>query len=134
MSKTRRKLKDVGGIWALLIGFGVSLLSLIGCSIILGLYSVTTDNPTALLDVLGLWGLLASGAISGFINRRINKERGIGFAFLISLLLVLVLILVGLIVNGGALPLRCLINYLCYIGIYMLSALLGSRQGNKRRR
>ena len=134
MGKTRRKIKDIGGIMPLLIGCGISLLSLVCCSVILGLYSVTTDSPTRLIDVLGLWGLLGSGVISGFVNRKINKERGIGFLFLISLLFTLLLILIGLIVSGGALPLRCIINYLCYLGVYMLSALLGGRKISKRRR
>ena len=134
MGKTRRKIKDIGGIWPLLIGCGICLLVLLVCSILLGLYSVSTDSPTKLVDVLGLWGLLASGAISGFVNRKMNKERGVGFLFLISLLFVLVLILIGLVACGGALPPRCLVNYLCYIGIYMLAVVLGGRKSNKRRR
>lgn len=134
MGKTRRKIKDMGGIWPLFIGCGICLLSLAVCSILLGIYSISTDSPTKLIDVLGLWGLLASGAISGFVCRKINKERGVGFLFLISLLFVLVLILIGLVVCGGALPPRCLVNYLCYLGIFMLAVVLGGRKNNKRRR
>ncbi len=130
----RRTLSDMPRPLMLLVGSGLALGILLLFTIALGLYAATTADPTALTGVMGLIALLGSGAVSAFINRRIFGEAGLMIALLSALLLSLLLLGIGLIASGGSLPPRCPVNYLCYMGVSLLSSLLGKPREKRRRR
>ncbi|MBQ9084767.1 MAG: hypothetical protein IJY24_03830 [Clostridia bacterium] len=130
----KRRLCELPPIFMLLIGLLVALCALLVFTVCLGLYSATTKDPTRLSAVMGLISLLGSGAVAAFVNRRIFGERGFSIALLSALLLSLLLLGIGLIASGGGLPPRCPVNYLCYLGVSLIAALLGKPREKRRRR
>lgn len=133
MHKRRIKRGEISGIYALLIGVGICAAAVLVISFVMTLISLTTSDPTALTEVMSLVALLLGGAVSAFINSKVKSEGGLVISLLSALTFVLLLLLIGLIMSGGALPFKCIANYLCYMGVSALTGFLGSRKRARRR-
>ena len=108
----------------LLIIIGVYLLlSLIACIIML-----FSSNPTGNIFIFSLASFLASGAVSGFVIGKLNKESRAP-ALIAPLLFSLILIVAGIFSSGKLLA--TLINCLAYTVVY--AVLLFLSQSKKKR-
>lgn len=94
--------------------------------------SSSFDAPLAKVDPISLIALLVSGAASGLLLPKITSGKLL-FPALSALMFVLVMLSVGMISEKGHLPVRCPVNYLCYMGVTVMCAYFMSRKKPKRR-
>ncbi len=128
----KRSTENLTTLQSILAGALLLLLIYLGVTFAVSLISYGTSDPTSLIDPLSLTALLISGAVGSLVITRLSSDKSVPVALLSSLLVALVLLVVGLIASGGALPLRCPINYLCYVGISALVSLLAKRRKERR--
>ncbi len=132
-----KKTKKAGGnfaVQAVIPGFLISLLVMLAITLIASIVLYLQADPMSLIDITSLIVLLASAAVSGYIISARMPERKILTVTLSSLLLCFLLYAIGMIVTAGGATSRVYLNYLCYIGIAILFAWLGSRAPSKKRR
>lgn len=134
------KQKRTGGAGtakALLFGILFSAaLFLLSALIVAGILSVT-ENPTASLPLVSLGAFGCSGLLAGLILAGRQKEGGTLPAILSSLAFVLLLLLVGILMTGGHLTGRVMMNHVCYLLAASLGAFLPGmrkKKGTRRRR
>ena len=119
---------------SLLFGVLFSFLIVIIISFLFSLIISTLKNPTGAVRLSSLIVLLVSGAVSGFIICRHNKDYGMRVAFLSSVLFSILLILIALLSRGGSVGGVHFMNSLCYILISFFISLLGKNKKRRRRR
>ena len=107
----------------------IFILSLISAMIVISL-----DDPTAKLGIFSLVTMLLSAAVGGFFSSKIRGGMSLGYSALVSLSVVLVMLLMNVIMSGGQVSLGAFMNYGCYMGTYMLCALIIKNTANGRRR
>lgn len=134
MVKKRIKTKNRGILFGVMIGFGISVISMILLSVIASIIVYTQSDPLAIIDIVSLVVLLLSAALSGFTISKCTGEKKILVSTLSALALCLILFMVGTIATGGRATIQVLINYICYIGITVLFAWLGAREKKNRKR
>lgn len=120
-------------IAAFMRGIIISVAMLLAVSLILSIVTEASSDPSAVMGIYSLLSIILSAALSGITVSTVSGEHGIKISALCALMIVLIMMLTGTIVNGGGLPTRGLMNYLCYFAIYLFSALLG-KPGKKRRK
>ncbi len=118
----------------LLIGLIKAVLSLALLSVVGGVILYMSDNPMGMVDIASLAVLLLSGALSGYIISRGAQERKLATVLLAALLLSLCFIFIGLIISGGEVSWRAVLNYICYTGVSLLFGLLGKKEKRRARR
>ena len=130
------KIKKRGGnaLGALALCVGISLLCVGVISLIFALAANLSADPTGKIGIFSLIALLISAFLAGFVNAAMNRERGSGFFALIALAAVAVMMIACLIMTGGKIGAGAFMNYGCYLGVYMLSALLAKKSKSKRHR
>ena len=121
-----------GGARQLLVGIGISVLCVIISAFCATAAAGATDDPTGIMSIYSLVALLVSGAVSGFLLSRL-LEGGMGASMLSSLGTVILMLAVALFISGGTLSAGAAMNYLCYLGVALLSAFLGKKRGGKPR-
>ena len=115
------------------IGFGLSWAVILAITLISTAITTSLDDPTGNIGIFALGSLLISAAISGFVCCRIKGDGGVAFSTLISLAVTLIMLLINVIACGGKVTLGAILNYICYIGVASLSALLGKKRSNHRK-
>ncbi len=113
------------GIDLLIIICVYLFVSLITC-----IFMFISKNPTGNIFPLSLASFLGSGAISGFILGKFNKESKLP-ALISSLIFALMLMIAGLLSSGKLIAI--LLNLLAYVMIFNLLLFL-SQVKKKRRR
>ena len=134
MKKRSFNAESLTTLQAILLGALLAAVAYLAATFAMSIISFGTADPTSLIGPLSLTALLVSGAVSALIITRVCGERGVLIALLSSLLLALVLLICGLVASGGSLPIRCPVNYLCYVGISVLTAFIGKKRSTRRRR
>ena len=132
MHKIKRHSDMVSGYGGFLLYFALSLLTIIGLSLISTVILGTLDDPTRCIGIFSLGTLLISAVVCGVICGR--RFEGLKHPLLISLSVVLIMLLCGVIISGGKLTWGAFMNYGCYIGAYVLSAFLGKKRARHRHR
>ncbi len=131
------KIKKRGGRSAA-ISLGLCVAASLLCagviSLILALAANSSADPTGKIGIFSLIALLISATLSGLVNGAMNRERGGGFFALIALAVVALMMIACLIMTGGKIGAAAFMNYGCYIGVYILSALLAKKSKGKRHR
>ncbi len=118
----KRRGKGVGVSFALCLG--ISVLCVGALSLIFAGAANLSSNPTDKIGIFSLAALLISAGVSGFICSGMNKERGGAFSVLVALAAVAIMMIVCLICRGGKIGASAFMNYGCYFGAFVLSALL----------
>ena len=131
MKKTKKANQDFSAL-TVIKGAVISLAVMIAVALAACIILYMQDDPTALIDVTSLIVLLTSAAVSGYIISKRSPERRYLSVTLSSLLLCLLLYSVGMIATAGGATARVYLNYLCYIGVALLFAKLGSRSKKRR--
>ena len=134
MYKGRKQLKFSGRGGYFLASVGASLGLILAASLIMSAIAYASDDPTGKISVFSLIALIASAVAGGFASAVLSPEYSLGRTAITSLITVLILILAGAIVDGGALGLSALMNYLCYFGISVLTSLFARHRKKRRRR
>lgn len=134
MKRRKNKTEGVSGLRALFLGALLSCIVYLSVSLIAGLLTCQAADPTSLTGPVSLASLMISGIISSLLITRLPEGGGILTAVLSALLFVLVLLVIGLAMTGGKLPIRCPINYLCYLALCTLTAYALSKIPERRRR
>lgn len=132
MKKHKRKELGLGAL--LVIGTVASVGAVFVMAFILALISSMTKDPTSLTGAFSLLALLLAGAVSGFVISRVNGEGGKLIGILSSVIATVVMMIVGLIWNGGLLPLGALLNLFAFLAVGVLASILGKKRARKRRR
>ena len=120
--------------YSVLFGAAISLGVLAGVSLLCAIIVNMTEDPLAASNLGALISLLVSAAISGILISKRAQGSKMLIASLSSLLFCLTLLIVGLAISGGELSGRVFLNYLCYIGVALLSAKLATKKPRHRRR
>ncbi len=123
-----------GTVKALLLGLLFCLAAFLIVSLIAGVILYATENPTASLPVVSLGAFGLSGLFSGFFLTSRRKTGGVLLSVLTALTFALLLLLVGIILTGGHLSGRVMMNHLCYLLAASLGAILTGMRGRKPRR
>ena len=134
MTRKTHKTENTGAVRRVLNGLLSSLISMLAISLVAGVIVYMQDDPLAILDITSLVVLLTSAAISGYIISKKTQERRILTVVLSSLILCLLLFALGMLLSGGGVTSRVYFNYLCYMGVAILFAWLGSREPARKRR
>lgn len=134
MKKRSFNPETLSPLQAIILGTLFAAIAYFLMSFVVSIISFNTEDPTSLVDPMSLTALLVSGALTALVITRVCGDRGFITALLCSLMLALLLLICGLVASGGNLPLRCPINYLCYVGISALTAFLGRKRGTDRHR
>ncbi|MBQ7363437.1 MAG: TIGR04086 family membrane protein [Clostridia bacterium] len=134
MTRHSKRHEAPGGVAFMLLGTLASALLTAVLTFIFSFISYSTKNPDSTVGIFSIIALILTAAVTGFTVSRLKGEGGVLIATLSSLLFTLILLLIGLIAGGGSLPLGCIINYLCFIAVSALAAVLGRRRGRRVRR
>ena len=127
MAKYKRRAEAPHGVKLLLLGTLSMAITFSALSLIFSFIAYTTVDPLSFLGIFGIAALMITAAATGFSEARLGGEGAFLTTVLSSLLFVLLLLLIGLISGGGAVPIGCIINYLCFLALASLSALLGKK-------
>lgn len=113
----------------------ISALVLPAVSFILAVIANASADPTSAIGISTLVSIVVSAAISGAVCIRICKDDGLKICTLCALFITLIMMLIGLISNKGAIPISAVMNYICYITVYVfVSVVSRRREGASRRR
>ena len=123
-----------GTVKALLLGLLFCLAAFLILSLIAGAILYATENPTASLPVVSLGAFGLSGLFSGFFLTSRRKTGSVLLSVLTALTFALLLLLVGILLTGGHLSGRVMMNHLCYLLTASLGAILAGMRGRKPRR
>ena len=127
----RKGLKNIQPTLAMLLGTAFAFLCYFLLSLIFSAITLACPHPLGFISIASMAALFLSGAVSSAVISRVKGESGFLTAVLSSLLFCLVQLLIGLIVAKGDIGLGAIINYLCYMAISALAALIG--KGRKRK-
>lgn len=134
--RSRARGANGGRFGAVIRGIAISAIVYLGIMLILAFIMDGNDDPSSLVGAFGLVGILIGGIVGGFASTKLGGSLAVGAA--VALIMSLTMLLVGIIICGGAPELRCLINCLCYFGIFMLGAFaatkIGGGSGKRHRR
>lgn len=131
----RSRARGTGGgsrLGAVIRGLAVSAIIYLGVMLILAFIMDGSDDPSSLVGAFGLVGILIGAIVGGFVSTKLGGSFSVSAA--VALIMALVMLLIGIILCGGAPGVRCLINCLCYFGIFMLGSLAATRIGSGRSR
>ena len=128
----RKGLRNIQPTIAMLLGGAFAFLCYFLTSLLFSAITLSVKDPLGFVGIASIGALFSSAAISSAIISRVRGEGGFLTAILSALLFCLVQLLIGLIVAKGEIGLGAVINYICYMAISALAALLG--KGRKRAR
>ena len=131
MFKSNRSKTGRGIGTSFLICLTSSALLILTFSFIVSLIVGALNDPTRHIGIFSLIAMLISALCSGIICGLINKDGGTGFAALVSLATVLIMLLISLIISGGRVTGGAFMNYACYVGVAVISSLLGKRHSRR---
>lgn len=134
MMRHKKRRTAPEGVKLLLLGTLYMALSFFLFAIAFSFIAYSMPDPLSYIGIFSIISLMASAAVSGFIEGRIGRAKGVAYALLSSLFFSLLALLGGLIMGGGAVPVGCIINYLLYIALATLFSLIGVRTRGKRAR
>ena len=115
----------------MLLGTAFAFLCYFILTLIFSAVSYFTADPLGFVGIGALAALFGSAVISSAVITRLRGEGGFLTAILTSLLFSLIQLLIGLIVSKGELSLGVFINYICYMAISALTALISGRKRKK---
>ena len=130
--KHRSIKKEKGTVAVIFLGAIFSSVTLAILSFILAFIAGATEDPMKLLGIMSTLALLLTAAVSGFAITVYKRDGGFLTCVLSSTLFVLLLIGAALIMSGGSIPPKNLLNYLCYFAVSTLISLFASKQRGKR--
>lgn len=133
MSGRRNSKGQSNVFYSVIAGALISAAIMLMLSAVGALIANMTKDPLAVIPIASLSATLCAAAISGYIIAKRSKAGKMLTAALASLLLCLILLLIGLAISGGAISGSVFINYICYIGVSLIFAKLGT-VGRKHRR
>ena len=132
MKKHKRKELKPGAMLA--IGALASLISVAVVAFILAIISSLTKDPTSLTGAFSLLSLVLAGIGSGFAISRIMGDGTSLIGTLSVVIASLVILIIGLIWNGGLLPLGTVLNILVFLAVGIIASILGKQRPHKKRR
>ena len=121
------------GLYFFLLSLGISIASLLLCAFIMALICYSGKDPARSAGVFSLVALVLSAMTSGVVTTRIKGDGGAKFAGLSSLALMLLLFFVALIIEKGSVHPSAFMNYGCFVGVAILSAIIGRKREKRRR-
>ena len=123
-----------GGIAAsFIICFGFSAFAILAFSLIMTAVAMSTEDPASKIGIFALISMLTAAFVSGIFTSKFKGDGGLGFTALLSLMVVLIMLLINVIISGGRVSGSAFMNYGCYLGVFILSSLLGKSIGNRKR-
>ena len=128
-----RKNKNPSAVGELLRGLLICTLLFFSFMLVTALILYLGDDPTYRSELWSFGAFLLSGALAGFVIRRIRGEGGVLIATLSALELVLILFLVAVITSGVP-SLPSLVNYGVYVGVVAAVAALAGMKPKRHRR
>ena len=133
MIKFRRRLEKGGVGIRFLICLAISVISILTTALIAALIVSRLDDPTSKLGLYSLLAMLVAAGLSGMITVKTGGDGDLRFSVLVSLAVVLLMLLINVIISSGKISLGAIMNYVCYIGSYLLGALITKHLGGRRR-
>ena len=128
-----KKIKD-NLFYSFLLSLGISALALITSSLLMAFIAYSTEDPTSGIGGFSLFAMIISAIICGVATTRIKGEGGVKFTVLVALALVLIMLIFAVISGKGHVAPSAFMNYLCFMGISLLSSHLGKKRERRRRR
>ena len=129
----KRKRKEPGLSALMLIGAGLSLVTILTVTFIMAIVSYMTSDPTSLTGALSLASLLVAGAISGYVTSRTNGGGGVLIGALSTVITASIMLTIGLIASGG-IGVGAFINLGAYVSVSVLASVIGKKRVGKRKR
>ena len=127
----KKGIKNIHPTTAMLLGAAFAFLCYFILTLIFSAVSLLLDDPLGFVGIGAVAALIGSAIISSAVITKLRGEGGFLTALLSSLLFSLIQILIGLIIAGGNISLGVFFNYLCYLAISALTALISGRKRKK---
>ena len=127
----RKGIQNLQPTVAMLLGTAFAFLCYFLLSLVFSAITLATPDPLCFIGIASMAALFGSGIVSSLVISKVRGEGGFLTAILSALLFCLIQLLIGLIVAKGDIGLGAIINYLCYMAISALAALIG--KGRKRK-
>ncbi len=134
MKKYRGRKPKAGSFTLAFLGLGICFLSFLILGAVGSGVLMLTKNPIASIAPAFIIIFLLSAAVSGFINSKLSEGSDIGGALVSGGMLVLMLLIASLIAEHGKVGFGVIINYVCYMLVTLLFALLAKKKGSKHRK
>ena len=90
-----------------------------------------TENPISYVSTASFAVLILSAVLGGAITAKMMSGQ-IKIPIFSALFITLVMMIIGLIANRGAIICSAAMNYVCYLAVYTLTAVLSRGKGKKR--
>ena len=132
MDKLKKYFKGDTGARGFLICLGFSVGMLIICSLIMTLLAGATKNPGDIVGIFALCAILLSAVGGGVFTAKMQSDSNLLFPALTALAVVLTMLLVAIISCGGRVSGGAFMNYACYLGVFVISALFAKNQPRRR--
>lgn len=116
------------------IGVGISIIIFIGTLLISTLIIINGNDPTHSIDAAAFISLLVSSCLTGAVLGIFYGDERMKRTALVALFCAILMFLLGLVLFGGELSLRAMMNALCYFGLVNLSSFGISFIKGKRRK
>ncbi len=115
-------------LYSALISIGIIMIMALAAAVL----AYFTSDPSGAAPILSLIALLLSGALGGIISVKLFGNTPL-FTFIASALSLIPMIAAGLIIEGGMIGANVFLNYLAYLGITVLSAVITTRLSVKKK-
>ena len=133
MNKLKKYINGGSPLVKFLICLGFSAIVLIATSFVMAIIASATKNPGGVVGIFALLSMLLSAVAGGIFSAKMNCSATLLQNALVPLALVLIMMLFAVIMGGGKIPGSAFMNYGCYLGVVMLSAVLGKMQPKRHR-
>ena len=128
MKRKFYKKSDIGTLTRLFVGAGIALGVLMAVVAIFSAIAMLFEDVAALIPPFAMATVVVSAILGGGIVTRTVAEGKITLALLSSLMAALVMMLIGVIIGGGALPFSVFLNFMIFVGAFVLAAYLLKRR------
>ena len=129
-----KKIKILNGalphyLISVLLCWGVTLL----LTFISSVAAYYTSDPLSYMWIGAILSTLLSAVISGIIISRFFAGRKLLYSASVSICVVFTMVVLSLILTGGKLTLGGAMNYLTYLGVFILSSYLGKGKRHRHK-
>ena len=114
------------------MGAGFALAVVVTMSLLLAVLAYFTNDPTATTGAFSLLALLLAGAVSGFVTSRVRADGGMLIGSVSAVIAAIIILCIGLVWQGGLLPLCAVLNTVAFTVVSCASALLGKKKKKRK--
>ncbi len=115
-------------LYSALMSIGIVIIMALAAAV----FAYFISDPSEMTPLLSLISLLFSGVLGGVLSVKLFGNTPL-LAFIASAVSLIPMIIAGLIIAGGMIGANVFLNYLAYLGVTALSAVISTRLRGKKK-